>query len=609
MFMKTIVTFLISLLFFNYSFCQFTDTEELKEEFEDFKPLRWQIYQNDGMIILNPYMLSEYPIQFLELVFQIENNFGYDDFWDDIETLKYLRVVIENELGIQCKKCNTYDELYDFIVKEKKVFTSQLSWKDPKNLYKGIKYTKKSDRLEKALLSYNKAELFKANEFKTKKRRLFQKWLLKNHERIRIFSYDVIDSYYADRKKESVSKYVLDYYSKKSLPFFNDAYNTRYSRQKVLEATTKLAKEFGVYKGPSVDPKTDQIDEILRSYLRTTLFTEYYRKSCELDGATIGEDIVFSPELIINTLLPEKQLWWSRNTHFLRGYRNLILSGAQHVKPKEEIIRIEVESAKKVKYMLGSEHQRKWGMNNRTIGHEKYTNNILRGIQGTFAKYHSNGFPKQFFKYNVSGGLDDKDIISADEFVKKYFQKKPLMRGVRCDKSDKYFHGPTFIYNYDKHKTSYTDGYKYFYDEDMKLSKVEYYERIDFIKPVSLRNFEKELKKRISKPKIIAEFKNNMLNGKVVINDVFDRTLAGTIEETIVDVIVPGLKIKGENALRYMVDNSPYEIYKAELSFSNNLLHGPSKFYYRDIRDGDNSSITVQFVHGLSEIDLKKIKN
>ena len=39
--------------------------------------------------------------------FQIENDFGYDDFWDDIETLKFFRTTIERDLGIKCNKCNT----------------------------------------------------------------------------------------------------------------------------------------------------------------------------------------------------------------------------------------------------------------------------------------------------------------------------------------------------------------------------------------------------------------------------------------------------------------------------------------------------------------------
>ena len=85
---------------------------------------------------------------------------------------------VDSDFGFYASK--VYDSITKTDLKVKNVTERIIKYSTDK----GIKYTKKSDRLEKALFRYKKLELQKHQEFNLRERTLFQEWIMENSERI-----------------------------------------------------------------------------------------------------------------------------------------------------------------------------------------------------------------------------------------------------------------------------------------------------------------------------------------------------------------------------------------------------------------------------------------
>lgn len=592
---------IISLIFLLFSFfsiyAQKYELSELKEEFEDTFPLRWKIYENDKTILLNPQ--TERLDLLIELVFQIENDFGFDGMWDEIETLKHFKLLIEKQLDIKCSKCDTYEELDEFVNTEKKAFTSQLSWNDPNDMRKGIKFTKKSDKLEKALIAYKRAENIKSQEFELKEKQVFTRWLMSNHHRIRVLQPTQLDRFYENKKRENVNKWILDNFTKESSSFFNEAYDNN-----VLERTkNRLAKKYGVFKGPTLNRKSEVTDNALIDLLNLTQKIEFERLSCDETGGTTKEHIVFNPRAVLDLYY----LGSNRKDHFLNRYRSIMLSGNQHITTPNQLIKNAKLKAKEIKSIAGQEYAKDWPKYSKN-GHNSFLN-VVMGISGDYITRNENGQPEVNITYSIdSKGISEDKYISKNEFLQKYYITPPSMRGVQCNIWDEnpLFRPamPAYLKTDIDYKVERATLIKYEYDDFGNLKALIYYDS-DFEnnKPTIGELPDYIIQKR--KPVMTAQFKDNMLNGEVVLFNNSSLSLLKS-DSSIAGVIVPNLVIKGETVFSNFTE-SGYEITKCELKFENNLLNGNSIFHWENKKNKTTGSVSILFTNGLSELDIKEI--
>lgn len=593
--MKTKLTILFTLFIIGLIHSQKNEVEDLKEEFAEWRPVEWQCYQRDGSILLNPNGYGYDNISLLELVFEIENDFGYDMMWDDIDILKHFQNLIEQNLNIKCKKCNTYKEIKSFINTEKKAFTSQLSWVDPDDMRKGIKYTKKSDQLEKALIAYKKAEALKANEFGAKRKLMFTNWLLINKDRIKILSWDFLvgDQYYRDQKKEKLPDWIIKNYLNKAVSFFNTAYkNERFNRE-LRSTINSLSKKYNIFEGPTTDPKSKLTDQVLEDFVSSTFFKGSKSTSCN----TSIEGNIFSPDFMVYKFFDSDD----RKSHFLRAYPNLLLSGARHIKDKKEIINKIVAKSKEIKFIPGL-YDQDW-TSETVSGHRKYLQLTMAGFGGFYESFNKDKSVYSKLDYFIDTENKDQDLTTVSETKIKH-QLVSSFKGKKCKETKGVFsmgEGAEYlVLRPNHHYTEGATGFKYYYENNL-ITKVEFYWGLgigsDLVEKIPERLFSRQ-------PAIVAPFKNNMLNGVMTVN----MGAGNVIHPLISSVIVPDLKINGEKVFRYLIADSPFEIQKAELTLKNNLLHGPSKFFYKDKRNNSTGIVVVNFEYGLSELDIAKLE-
>lgn len=587
---KSKIALIFFIIFHFNSFGQHKDytVEKIRKNLIEHYPFYHSLYEYNKTIMFDKNEDYFIIIQRLEWYCTIETGISMRNFTLQTETQRAFQKCFEAMFSVKCEDCNSFEEMKKFTSTYSDKVTSNFEMdKDYNLVYIGPK--EKENQISNYLIDLIRLQKSLEIDYNLKKRKAFQNWILKNHERIKIlkWSHGLKEKKKSPIKNEEAAFYYTTH-DRFSIPFFNIAYDKAGVLSIYFEDVTKsLEKYYLIFEGPKTQNNSKILEQELSNLILAGRETENYRVDCE----RLDNYYVFNPEYFLYNFFyyePDRGFYLNR-------YNNLYSKGLNDSMEKSKHIENQNQLLKNLP-LKGTKKDTDWPETALT-GFQQYMMLTPVGCSGRFIKRDYKNRIIVQIKYSIeNNSLREEDFFSNKEYSSKIYVPIPSKPGAFCKKLERPNTSGFGYYKINNDNLIDDIGLqiiRYAYNEKDEIIKASYSKGKGGVKIKDLESYCENIK-----PNLIINFKNNTLNGILTFNDI---PVSIINNKTIPLAIAPLLEINGKKVIQSGLIDSEFRVFKLKLMFKNNLLDGPSEFYWRNTINNETGKVTVQFDKGFSE--------